>query len=141
MRARKTEQGYLLRLEKGESVIATLTDFCEKQGIQAGFFHGLGAVKNTVIGYYPLEKKEYVFETHPEDREVASMTGNIALVDGKPFIHLHAVLSACEARLGTIGGHVKETEVAVTLEIFLTRFGESVSRAMNDDIGLKLLDI
>jgi predicted DNA-binding protein with PD1-like motif len=141
MQVRDVESGFLIRLEKGERVLATLAEFCEARGIRAGFFHAIGAVKNTEIGYYPLEKREYVFELHVEDREVASMTGNISLVDGKPFIHAHAVLSACEAGLGTIGGHVKECEVAVTLEVYLTPFNAAISREHDESIGLKLLHL
>ncbi len=141
MQVRDVETGFIIRLEKGERVIATLTELCEKRGIRGGVFHAIGAVKNTEIGYYPLESREYVFEMHGEDREVASMTGNIALVDGKPFIHCHAVLSACEAGLGTIGGHIKETEVAVTLEVYLTPFNTSLSREHDEAVGLKLLHL
>ena len=69
------------------------------------------------------------------------MTGNVARVDGKPFIHCHAVLSGIKE--GTenqpIGGHVFEAKVAVTLEVHLTAYEGSVERALDNDIGLKLL--
>ena len=32
-------------------------------------------------------------------------------------------------------------KVAVTLEVHLTAFNESISRALDNDIGLKLLDL
>ena len=141
MKERDVESGFVIRLERNERVIESLVDFCTRRGIQSGFFHALGAVKNTEIGYYPLETREYVFKKYPEDREVASMNGNVALVEGKPFVHAHAVLSACDETLSTIGGHIKECEVAVTLEIFLTPFGSPVTRTYNDDVGLKLLNL
>ncbi len=141
MKVRDVETGFLIRLERNEKVVASLTDFCARRGIQGGSFHAIGALKHAEIGYYSLEKREYFFHLFPEDREVASMTGNITLVDGAPFLHVHAVLSACDDSLAVIGGHLKEAEVAVTLEVFLTPFSTSVSRLINDDVGLKLLDL
>ena len=141
MKVRDTETGFLIKLERGEKVLATLTDFCERRGIKGGFLWGLGAVKNAELGYYHLATREYFFKTFEEDREVASMQGNIALVEGKPFIHLHAVLSAMTDKLDCVGAHIKEAEVAVTLEVYLTPFATPISRTLDDSIGLKLLDL
>ncbi|MEK7093161.1 MAG: PPC domain-containing DNA-binding protein [Patescibacteria group bacterium] len=141
MKYTKTEKGFVIVLARGENVIETLTDFCTKENITAGVFQGIGAVERVKIGYYDLGKKEYFFRDEAGVFEVASMQGNVALVDGKPFIHAHAVLSRCDATCECIGAHIKEAFVAVTLEIYLTPLDISVSRKLNDDIGLKLLDI
>jgi predicted DNA-binding protein with PD1-like motif len=139
MKSKTTESGHILTLERGERLIGSLTEYCAQAGIESGFFVGLGAVRNTQIGYYDLSKKEYFFKDFPEDREVASMTGNVALVDGKPFIHAHAILSASDDSLSCVGGHIKECEVAVTLEIFLTKSQGPISRVLDEAIGLKLI--
>ena len=141
MKVRDVETGFVIKLERGEKVLATLINFCEKRGITGGVLHAIGAVKNTEIGYYNLEKREYFFKLIPEDREVASMTGNIALVDGKPFVHAHAVLSSMDDTLSCIGAHIKEAEVAVTLEVYLTPFPVTFERKYDEDTGLKLLSI
>lgn len=141
MKSKKTAQGIMIRLERGEAVIATLSAYCAETGIQNAVFTAIGAVKNTEIGYYGLEKREYFFKQITEDREVASMNGNVSLVDGRPFVHAHAVLSACDESLSTVGGHIKECFVAVTLEVFLTPLDSTISRKQNDDVGLKLLDL
>ncbi len=141
MRFLKTDRRIQIRLERGEAVIATLADFCVREGIQNAVFTGIGAVNNTEIGYYSVEKREYFFKKISEDREVASMNGNVSLVDGKPFIHAHAVLSACDESLSTLGGHIKECEVAVTLEVFLIVVDSAVERTLNDEVGLKLLNL
>lgn len=141
MKVQKTDTDIIIRLERGEAVVAQLTAFCAREGIHNAVFNGIGAVKNTEIGYYSLEKRAYFFKTFPDDREVANMTGNVSLVDGAPFIHVHAVLSACDETLATIGGHIKECEVAVTLEIFLAPLSSAVERMFNDEVGLKLLNL
>ena len=134
---------YLLRLERGESVLTSIADFCAKRGIAAASFRGIGAIERSKIGYYDLAKKEYGSREYPDAMEVASMIGNVAHVDGVPFVHVHAVLSGIAAGTEnqTIGGHVFEASVAVTLEIHLVAFNENITRSMNTDIGLKLLDL
>ena len=141
MRTQKTSAGYVLVLGRGENVLETLTDFCAKENITAATLSGIGAVERVKIGYYDLAKREYFFRDEPGVFEVASMQGNVALVEGKPFIHAHAVLSRCDLTLECIGAHIKEAFVAVTLEIVLIPIAMQVSRKLNDDIGLKLLDL
>lgn len=141
MRAQKTSAGHIIVLERGENVIETLTAFCTKENITAAVFQGIGAVERMKIGYYDLAKKEYFFRDEPGVFEVASMQGNVALVDNTPFIHAHAVLSRCDETCACIGAHIKEAFVAVTLEVCMTTLGIPLSRKLNDDIGLKLLDL
>lgn len=132
---------YLLRLERGEEVIASITDFCAKHFIHAATFTAIGAIERSTIGYYNLALKQYGKRTYDDAMEVASMTGNVALVDGTPFVHAHAVLSGIVP--GTentpLGGHVFEAYVAVTLEIHLQAYVEGVTREHDEFIGLKLL--
>jgi predicted DNA-binding protein with PD1-like motif len=57
MKFKKIENGYVVRLERGEKVVAMLADFCAQQNIQSGFFHAIGAVNNAEIGYYSLSAR------------------------------------------------------------------------------------
>jgi hypothetical protein len=141
MTHKKTDKGYIIKLKKGEELIATLTDFCEREGVENAVFQGIGTVEKVQIGYYDRGKREYYFKEDSGVFEVAAMQANVALVDGKPFIHAHAVLSRCDESLECIGAHIKEAYVAVTLEIFMTVLDSSVERKLDDDIGLKLMDI
>jgi predicted DNA-binding protein with PD1-like motif len=141
MRHIKTEKGFIITLARGEELIAALTQWCADNGVMNAVFQGIGAVERVQIGYYDLGKKEYFFRSDDGVFEVASMQGNVALVERKPFIHAHAVLSRCDDSLECIGAHVKEAHVAVTLEVFLTPLETSVSRTLDGAIGLKLLDL
>lgn len=134
---------YMLRLERGDDVLPSIVDFCKRKGILSGSFRGIGAIEQSKIGYYDLSKKSYGQKDYPNAMEVASMIGNVALVDGEPFVHCHVVLSGIVS--GTenqpIGGHVFEAKVAVTLEIHFVAFNEQIARELDDDIGLKLLSL
>lgn len=141
MKSRKTEVGHAIVLSRGEELITTLTNFCADNKIEGATFTGIGAVERVKIGYYDLAKREYFFRDEAGIFEVASMQGNVALVDGKPFIHAHAVLSRCDETCECIGAHIKEAFVAVTLEVFLTPFNVAMSRELDDSVGLKLLKL
>ena len=91
-----TRGEYILRLQRGEDVLPTLTDFCKRKGILSGSFKAIGAVMQSKIGFYDLSIRKYGSKEYPHEMEVASMTGNIAQVDGQPFIHAHAVLSGIQ---------------------------------------------
>ncbi len=141
MKERDVELGFVLKLEKGEEVISSISTFCDKRGIRGAIFWALGAVDNFKIGYWDSERRDYFFRHEPDVHEVASMSGNVALVDDKPFVHAHAVLSKCDESCATIGGHVKEARVAVTLEVFLTSLPTPLTRTMDGSIGLRLLSV
>lgn len=141
MKHTSNNRHHTIVLARGEEVITTLTEFCEKNGIKNAVFQGVGAVEHVEIGYYSLAKKEYFFQKPDGEFEVSSMQGNVALVDNKPFIHAHAVLSRCDESLATIGGHIKAAHVAVTLEIFMIALESSFERALEDAIGLKLISL
>lgn len=141
MKSTKTEKGIIIRLDRGEELISTLTDFCRRERVKNAVFQGIGAVERVQIGYYDLASKTYHFTKDDGIFEVASMLGNVALVEGEPFIHAHAVLSRCDETLRCIGAHIKEAYTAVTLEIFITVLDTSIERRLDGEIGLKLLHL
>jgi predicted DNA-binding protein with PD1-like motif len=133
-----TPHGYIIRLFRGEKVIETLTDFCARQAVTCGVFSAIGAVEQAELSFYDLPTKTYESAVFPEAKEVVSMTGNVAVLAEKPFLHTHVVLS--DSSMQPVGGHLKEAIVAVTLEVYLTVFDVHVSRTFDDTTGLNLLD-
>ncbi|MDO8481775.1 MAG: DNA-binding protein [bacterium] len=141
MKATQDNRRHIIVLERGENVLAMLAQYCAEKNITAGVFQAIGAVERVQIGYYDMAKREYHFREEAGVFEVASMNGNVALVDEKPFVHAHAVLSRCDKSLECIGAHIKEAYVAVTLEVFLIALDMSLGRIYEEDIGLKLLTV
>ena len=134
MQFQKVGKDYLIYIDKDEKVVKTLTRFCRENGIKNGKLSGIGAVKKTEIGAYDLSKKEYIKREYSEILELLSLEGNVALKDGKPFIHAHVVLS--DHNMQTLGGHLFETTVGVAGEFFLTQFDGNAYRELKPDIGL-----
>lgn len=141
MKAKHSGPHHVLVLQRGDEVVQSITDYCEREKIHhAWIVAGVGAVKHAQIGYYDDKTKEYVFKLQPGPFEVASMQGNVTSVDGKAFLHVHTVLSKMDDTIGAIGAHLKAAVVAVTLEVLLTNVEIPISRKYDEDIGLNLLD-
>ncbi|MCI0329861.1 MAG: DNA-binding protein [candidate division Zixibacteria bacterium] len=139
MRYRKVENGYFLRLEKGEEVLSSIVQFAAKENIRSGAFFGLGAINRFELGYYDLKTRRYEKEKFEEDMEVGNITGNIASLDGKPFVHTHVTVSGKDLKAYT--GHLFSAEVALTLEIFVFTSSDEIERKMDAAVGLNLLDL
>lgn len=139
MQYKKAPNGFLLRLEKGEEIGSKIIEFAKTQNIGSSFIHALGAVSALELGYYHLDKKDYSWKVFNEDLEIASLTGNISMVDNEPFVHMHGVFA--NESLITFGGHIKRAEVGATCEVYLVNFDMDISRKFDEEIGLKLLDL
>lgn len=125
-------------MDKGENVIESITRFSKAEGIQNAHFSAIGAVEFVSCGYYSLPEKKYYFKQYDEMLEVVSATGNVMLKDGQPFIHLHAVFTNTDNT--AFGGHVEEMRVGVTLEIIVTVLDSQLSRELDENIGLHLIN-
>lgn len=141
MKIKELENAFLVRLERGEELIASLRKFAKETGLHGGFFHGLGGASKATLGVYTLsEDKQYHFTGYEGDLEIISMNGNIALDEpGEVIVHCHAAISGTD--LKAVGGHVKTMIVAGTAEIFVDTRTGTLSRKLDEDTGLTLLDL
>jgi predicted DNA-binding protein with PD1-like motif len=136
---RYTQRGgtYVLKIERGEAVIGAITDLCKSRKIENGSFSGIGAVKGLTCGYYALDERKYYFTDYDELVEVVSLTGNIALKEGEPFVHAHGVFT--NTKNEAFGGHIKEMLSGVVVEIVLEVFDAGIERAYDEGTGLFLM--
>jgi predicted DNA-binding protein with PD1-like motif len=130
---------YLLVLDRDEELVSTVTAFLEERGILGGNVTGIGALKNHTMGFFDVEKQEYLKRTFEENMELGNLTGTIGTVDGKPFLHAHATV--CGPELIAFTGHLFKGEVAVTAELTITDFETELPRAEDEDLGLKLFHV
>jgi predicted DNA-binding protein with PD1-like motif len=130
---------YVIRLDAGEKIVASLRSLCERDGIGSGFFNGLGAVGEAELGHFDPATGGYSWTKLSGSYEIVTLYGNITVVDGKPFIHAHASLG--DKTFVVRGGHLKEAVVSVTCEVTLTRFKDDIGRAKDAATGLSLLDL
>jgi hypothetical protein len=135
MFAKRIDHYYLIRLEKGEEIIETLTNFCRQNKIFSGYIQGLGAVLDAELALYSLSQKKYFTKIFQGDYEIINLFGTIS----EPKLHLHLTLGDQEMR--TFGGHLKKGIVSVLAEIILVPGSLTIKRKMNLEIGQEVLDL
>ncbi len=127
---------YVLRAERGEEVLGALGEFCAARGIHGGTFTAIGAIEDATMSWYDVDRKEYTDTRLREKLEIATLVGNVALLNESVIIHAHGVFtdSAAYAR----GGHVKALVTGATCEVTLRAF-TTLCRAHSTEVGLNLL--
>ncbi len=138
MRHLKKHSIYVIRLERGERIIGSLTAFCLRRKIRAAVFQGIGTCRRAELGFFRLTEKRYSFRTFRGEHEITSLQGNISLLGGKPFVHAHIVLGGPD--FTSRSGHLKEAEVLATCEIFLLPWPGVLRRRSDPATGLNLLE-
>ncbi|MBI4721079.1 MAG: DNA-binding protein [Chitinivibrionia bacterium] len=130
---------YILKLERGEEVVETLTRFAGDVDIAAGVINGIGAVRQCTLGYFDPDTKEYSRQLIEESCEVANLSGTTGRFEGKPVLHLHATLADAHHR--TTAGHLFSAVVSATLEVHIMKLPGELVRKRDDFTGLNLLDL
>lgn len=129
----------LLRLEKGEEVISSLTKFCKSQRIDNAYFSGLGSIENPTLAHYKVSTKKYSEKKIEGIFELLTITGNVALFNDEPLIHSHVIIS--DEEMQTRGGHLVSATVSATVEIHLRILDSVYTKSQDEEIGLKLFDL
>jgi predicted DNA-binding protein with PD1-like motif len=137
MRARQFGQEHVLVLEPGERALETITNYLKQHRIGAGRFSAIGGFRHTELKYYNATSKQYESREVNKQVEVDSLIGNVALVDGAPYIHAHVNVSDQDYRV--YSGHLGEGIVGPTLEVFLTQITGPLVREKNEQSGLEEL--
>lgn len=136
--SKQSDSEWFGRFEENEEIIVALTKFCEENNIQTGWFSIIGGVKKSVIAFYDRMQKKYLQMPMDEFAEILHCSGNIALKEGKPFIHSHIVLGAKDGT--AYGGHLMAGKVFAA-EIYIKKFDKTVERKMDENTGLGLLEV
>ncbi len=124
MQAKRTENFLVIRLEPGDEVFPSLQNALSIHGIGQGFvIAGIGHFTQVRLGYFVGEGK-YKEEDFPEGGELLNLSGNVALKDGRPFLHLHAIIGRDD--YSVFGGHLVSAVVNVTCEVLILAVPEFV---------------
>ena len=129
---------YVVRLQRGEEVLACLRELCEKESISLGTVSAIGAVNHVVVGVYRVDEQKYVANTFDGVMDLTSLMGNITEKDGEPYLHLHATFGDLTGKV--IGGHLNEAVVSATCELFVRKVEGHVGRRLDPETGLNIFD-
>ena len=125
-----------------DDLLEVLNKFCDENNIKTGWLSIIGAVRRVKLGYYEQEKQEYIsFEpvnsANGTTFEIANATGNISIKDGKPFVHLHMVVTGKNGE--SYGGHAMPGTIVFAGEFIIQAFnGKDLIRVKDEKTGLPL---
>ena len=136
MEYKKFNNFYVLRIDKGEEVLTSLTNFCKKENIKVGQITGLGATDKITIGLFNPNEKAYKKSESTGPMEITSLIGNISSKDNEVYLHCH--INVCNENMNVIGGHLNECYISLTGEFIITMIDGKVERELDPSIGLNL---
>ena len=138
MRLQGTRYGHVLRLEIGEEIIGSLTEYARAHGVRCGALSGIGACADAELGFFHPERREYSRRVFAGDHEIVALTGNLSELEGAPFPHCHIVLG--DAGFACHAGHLFRATVSVTAEIQVVTDPGVLRRMRRTDLGFNPLD-
>lgn len=140
MKYKKTSQGIIIKIVKGEKVMEELKKFCEAEGIKNGWFTGIGAPDWAEIAHYSVVDKKYSSFVLEEALEMISLIGNVFLgLENELIIHAHISVGRPDGEMR--GGHLVEARVGGACEIMFTPIETSLGKKFDEETGLKILEI
>ncbi len=124
-------------MKHGVDLLKEITKICQERNIHLGSIEAIGAVQKASIAFYNQTKRDYVIMTINEPLEMTSLTGNISIKDGKPFVHAHVTLA--DSTGNVYGGHLAPGTIVFACEFIIKTFdGLMLERRFDEDTGLSL---
>ncbi len=134
---RRTAMAKIYSLKKGAVIPDAIVAIAQSEGVKSASIQSIGGVESLKLGYYNSATKKYEEHSYEEFMEVTGLIGNIALKDGKPFLHAHGTFGR---RDGTVvGGHLLTARVSPLLEVVVEPTLNEVKREFDEDTGLYVI--
>lgn len=127
MEYRRFENTYLVRLDKGDEVLAALKALCRKENITLAVVQGIGAISDVSLAVRYRRTLVNKVVNYRGDMEIASCTGTITAKDDAPYPHLHIVIANVAEKF-CCGGHLERAVVSLNAEFTLTVCRGSAAR-------------
>jgi predicted DNA-binding protein with PD1-like motif len=141
MRYRQIDQmpkTFILVFETGDELARGLSDFATDEKLSAASFKAVGGLSSVRLGWFSWESKKYEASvTLDEQLELLSLIGDVALKDGKPVVHAHAVVGKKDG--SAHGGHLLEAHIRPTCEIVLTESPVHLQKFVDPESGIALI--
>lgn len=126
----------VLRVARGEEIVASVKAACEKERVAFGSVEGIGAVGRAEVGLYRVAERKYYPNTFEGEMEMTSLLGNVTEKDGQVYLHLHANFARADGQV--LGGHLNGAVVSGTAEIFIRTAPGTVGRRADPGTGLNV---
>ena len=131
---READGRLVLSLARGDALRSNVETLCAAHGVQGARVSAIGALEDPEIGWWDLDNLKYHKQVFPGIWELLSLDGNVTMVDGKPYLHVHTAISGHDYAVK--GGHLFDSKVGVVVEMFIEPVPTPLPRAFCDAIGL-----
>jgi uncharacterized protein len=131
---------FVLVFDTDDELAGGLKKFATEQKLTSASFKAIGALSFAKLGWFNWQSKQYEPSVVlSEQLELLSLIGDIALKDGEPQVHAHAVVGK---RDGTAhGGHLLEARVRPTCELVLTESPAHLRKEFDPEAGIALIKL
>lgn len=129
---------YIVSIDNHTEIVEALQAFCLEKSIFSGTISGIGAVGEATLRLYDPATRQYRDRTFNEQMEVANLTGNIAQMEDKPYLHLHITLGRTDYT--ALAGHLLSARINGAGEFVIDDFETTVERRFDPEIGLNCYD-
>lgn len=109
---------YVLIFTKGDEIVSGLTEFAQQYNVKSAHYQAIGDALSAKVGVFDYGRKAFKVIPFPDPVEVSSLTGDVAVYNGKPVAHTHANLVTFDGLVH--GGHLFELVSGPTIELVLT---------------------
>ena len=83
MEYRRFGSDCVIRIQKGEEILAALRQVCTQENIVLASVNGIGAVNDVTLGVFNSKKFVYESTRYTGDMEIVSCMGNVTQKDGE----------------------------------------------------------
>ncbi len=125
--------------DKGDEAVEAIEEVARQHGIRAAQITAVGGFHGGELGYFDRSRCDYDRIPFTGQVEVLSLVGDVALRDGQPAVHLHAVVGKRDGT--TLGGHLLRGQVWPTLEVVITEVAPYLAKRIDEQTGLALIDL
>jgi len=133
------EKVHYIKFEKDELLLESLTQYAKDNNIKTAEISFIGAVQNVSVMYFNQSKKEYDKHNFEGGHEVLSGLGNVSILEGEPFVHVH--MTVANKNGNAYGGHLDEGTKIWLIEAIIkqpTFFGKGIERHFDDELCLSV---
>ena len=137
---------YMGTITDDADVHESLLEVAEKHGIQTATFELLGGLREVEFRAFDFDSQQRKAPLHFKHAlEIVAGHGTIAMLDGKPHVHLHLAVAYQDSEtpngIVVLAGHCAKA-IAFAIEFTLTEYeGNPVHRAKHEGTGLMLWDL
>jgi uncharacterized protein len=132
-----SQNTFMGRFGYGCDLLEELTRVATSNGVKLGRVEAIGAVQQAKIAFYNQATQTYQVLSLDHPLEITTLSGNISLKDGNPFVHAHITLSDESGK--SYGGHLLTGTIVFSCEFIVEAFdGPVFDRGFDKETGLRL---